>query len=497
MELGPVNRPYRQTDRRIARVWYRFIGLCLLGFAICSQGVAQVSRYNPAEKGWLADHQYLRAGVVPMTPPILYVERSQSKGLVPDYLRALADKLGLQLQIQHFPDQEALLLALREGVVDMIGAAVQTHLSPPDLHFTRPYLNLPAALFTTDRIADKELTALDGLEISVVTGSIWEEGIPHLLPSLNVMAFNDLGQALQAVIADRAQAYLGDAASVNHLLSTTENYAGLKEMMRLDMTVDVAVATLYTEPVLQSLLQKGLDRLSREDMHDIWYHWQDVESPVKQGGDVVTHISWGLFMLLWSLLLAWVVRRHSQKALAHHRSKTKRSIRRLRRRENLLKQKLMSLKHKTKRYRYRAKSLRQQVDFLSEVLPSCAWSWDPTDEICQWDDEMYLMAGQERGGFKPVPASILNLVHEQDRKHVAQLFDHDNRDEIRITYRLQLPAGGERRVLDYSHYVPGECEGSGKRVGICWDVDNYFRSGGDLLLISSKIDPSIAVDSTD
>ncbi|MES9969328.1 MAG: transporter substrate-binding domain-containing protein [Candidatus Thiodiazotropha sp.] len=478
-------------------MWYRFLGLCLLGFAICSQGVAQVSRYNPAEKGWLADHQNLRAGVVEMTPPILYLERSHSKGLVPDYLRALADKLGLQLQIRYYQDPDALLQALREGEVDMIGAAVQTHLSPPDLHFTRPYLNLPAAIFTTNRIADKELNALDGLEVSVVAGSIWEEGIPHLLPTLNVMAFNDLGQALQAVIADRAQAYLGDAASVKHLLSTTETYDGLKEMMRLDMTVDVAVATLYSEPVLQSLLQKGLDRLSREDMHDIWYHWQDVESPVKQGNNLAIYIVGGLFLMLWSLLLAWAVRLHSQKALAHHRSKTKRSIKRLRRRENLLKQKLMSLKNKTKRYRYRAKSLRQQVDFLGEVLPSSSWSWDPSDANCHWDDEMYLMAGQKRGQFTPAPASILDLIHEQDRKRVAQLFESDNTSEMRITYRLLLPAGGERRVLDYSHYVPAEDTGPGKRVGICWDVDNYFRSAGDLLLIAGKNDASKALDSSD
>ncbi|MEW8069946.1 MAG: transporter substrate-binding domain-containing protein [Candidatus Thiodiazotropha sp.] len=475
----------------------RFFGLCLLGLIVSTQGMAQVSRFSPAEKAWLAEHQSLRVGVVEMTPPILYFERSQSKGLVPDYMRALADRLGLQLQIRHFPDQGALIKALRGGEVDLVGALVHSDTAPPDLLYSRPYLNLPAALFATDRIADKGLTALDGLEVSVVAGSVWEEGIPHLLPSLNVMAFNNLGQALKAVIADRAQAYLGDTASVNHLLATSDGYDELKEMIRLDMTVDVAVATLFSEPVLQSLLQKGLDRLSTEDMHDIWYNWQGIEAPVKQGGNLITYIVWGLFLAIWSLFLAWAVRLHSQKALTHHRSKTRRSIRRLRRRENLLKQKLLSLKHKTKRYRHRAKTLRQQVDFISEVLPSCSWSWDPSDEVCQWDDEMFHMAGQEREAFTPDPASILNLVHEQDRENIARLFDGDNRDEIRISYRLLLAGGGERRVLDYSHFVAGDSEGSGKRVGICWDVDHFFRSGGDLLRISGPGDPSIAVETAE
>jgi ABC-type amino acid transport substrate-binding protein len=457
--------------------------------------MAQVSRFSPAEKGWLTEHQDLRVGVVEMTPPILYFERSQCKGLAADYLRALADKLGLQLLIRHFSDHAALLKALREGEVDVIGALVHTDSAPPDLHFSRPFLSLPAALFATDKFADKGLTALDGLEVSVVAGSIWEEWIPHVLPSLNVMAFNDLDQALNAVITDRAQAYLGDAASVNHLITGSAGYDGLKEMMRLDLSVDVAMATLFSNSVLHSLLQKGLDRLSKEDMTDIWYNWQGIEAPVKQGGNLVMNILWGLFLGLWSLILAWAVRLHSQKALTHHRMKTKRSIKRLRHRENLLKQKLIGLKHKTKRYRHRAKSLRQQVDFMSEVLPSCSWSWDPSEKACQWDDEMYLMAGQERGAFRPDPASILNLVHPQDKHLIAQLFDSNNRDEMRISYRLLLAGGGERRVLDYSHFVPGDTEDSGKRVGICWNVDDFFNSNLDLMAVSGTGDSSVVMES--
>jgi ABC-type amino acid transport substrate-binding protein len=459
--------------------------------------MAQAARFSPAEKGWLTEHQDLRVGVVEMTPPILYFEMSQHKGLVADYLRALTDKLGLQLQIRHFTDQAGLLKALRAGEVDVIGALVHTDTAPPDLHFSRPYLSLPAAFFATDRIADKEPTVLDGLVISVIAGSVWEEGIPHLLPSLNVMAFNDLDQALNAVISDRAQAYLGDAASVKHLLATSDGYEGLKEMMRLDLTVDVALVTLFSNSVLHNLLQKGLDRLGKKEMSDIWYNWQGVEAPVNQGGNLVSYIVWGLFLALWSVMLVWAVRLHSQRALTHHRVKTKRSIKRLRRRESLLKKKLIGLKHRTKRYRHRAKALRQQIDFMTEVLPSSSWSWDPTDTVCQWDDEMYHMAGQERGEFTPDPSSILNLVHEHDKHKIAQLFDGNNQDEIRISYRLLLADGRERRVLDYSHFVPGDTRDAGNRVGICWDVDDFFNSKGALLSVCGTGDSSVVLESGD
>lgn len=476
---------------------YRYFIICLLGLIFSTHGLAEVARFSPAEKAWLTEHQNLLVGVVEMTPPILYFEGSQSKGLVTDYLRLLADKLGLQLLIHQFPDEETLLDSLRAGEVDVIGALVLADTAPPDLNFSRPYLNLPAAIFTIGRTAEKGLKGLDGMEVSVVAGSAWEEGIPHLQPTLNVMAFNDLHQALNAVLTDKAQAYLGDTASVEHLRSETDDYDGLKEMMRLDVTVDVALATLYTQPVLQSLLQKGLDRLNEEDMKDIWYHWQGVEAPVRPGGNLVTYLLWGVLFLLWSAVLAWGVRQHSQKALSHHRSKTRRSIRRLRQRESLLKQKLLTLKNKTKRYRYRIKALHQQVGFMSEVLPFCSWSWDPSDDVCHWDDEMYLMAGQDSAQFTPCPGSILNRIHEQDREKVAKLFEGGNHDEVRMTYRFLLADGGEKRVLDYSHFVPDGSEGNGKRVGICWDVDGFFRSQGDLLRLSDAEASPEKVESAD
>ncbi|MEW7994321.1 MAG: hypothetical protein AB2825_07620, partial [Candidatus Thiodiazotropha endolucinida] len=63
--------------------------------------------------------------------------------------------------------------------------------------------------------------------------------------------------------------------------------------------------------------------------------------------------------------------------------------------------------------------------------------------------------------------------------------------------RLLLADGGERRVLDYSHFVPGDTEDSGKRVGICWDVDHFFSSGGDLLHVSGAGDSSIVVETVE
>ena len=451
----------------------RKLGLCLLGVLLASQVLAQVSRFSLAEKDWLDKHKTLTVGVVEMTAPILFYQGGQPMGLAADYLRALAGKLGLYLDIVKFSDQRSLMLALRDGDVDLVGAAVHTATSPGDLHFSRPYLNLPAALYATGKIAGRGLAGLEGLDVSVLAGSIWEEVLPHYMPGLRTKPAANLDQALKSVLDGGAQVYLGDAASVNHLLKSGQ-YSGLHERQRLDLTLDVALATHAADPILHSLLQKAIDRLSEDEIHEIWNNWPGVERPVPYQSGFIGYLLWGVLLVLWSLLLVWVVKKRSKQGLEHHRSKTRRSIKRLRHREELLKHKLMHIKHKTKRYRNRSKSLRRQIDFTNEVLPSASWSWNPATGECSWEDDMFDLTGLDKETFTPTPESILERVPEQDRALLEPLFRDDNREASRISYRLQLPDGGEKHLLQYSHYVSDEADNGGRRVGICWNIADYI-----------------------
>ncbi|MES9977853.1 MAG: transporter substrate-binding domain-containing protein, partial [Candidatus Thiodiazotropha sp. 6PLUC5] len=218
------------------------LGMGLLGLFLAGQVCAQVSRFNLAEKQWLDDHQNLKVGVVQMTAPVLYFEGGQAMGLAADYLRALSSKTGLNLDIVKYNNSERLEQGLREGEIDLIGAMVHSASSSTDLHFSRPYLNLPAALYGKGKITAQGLADIAGGEIAVLAGSIWEEVLPHYLPGLRAKSFPTLDAALQSVLDGRIQVYLGDAASVDHLLKVGQ-FNGLTASQRLDLTLDIALVT--------------------------------------------------------------------------------------------------------------------------------------------------------------------------------------------------------------------------------------------------------------
>jgi ABC-type amino acid transport substrate-binding protein len=448
--------------------------ISLLGLSLVSQAAAQVSRYSLAEKAWLDSHQNLKVGVVEISAPIIFFEADQAMGLAADYLRVLASKLGLNLDLVKYDSVDAMVEGLRSGEIDLIGAMVHSSTIAADLHFSRPYISLPTALYAKQKLSAKQLSGLQGQQVAVINGSIWDEQL-HYIPEIQIKSFTSVERALQSVLDGQLPVYVGDTSSVEYLFAKGR-FNELKATQQLDLTMDVALATHASDPALHSLLQKAMDRISLDERHEVWNNWPEVEHTLPYQSNFFAYLLWGLLFVIWSVILIWIVRKRSKQGLEHHRIKTRRSIKRLRYREELLKHKLMQLKQKTKRYRIRAKSLRRQVDFTNEVLPCASWTWDPANRECFWEDEMYALVGLEKESFEPTTESFLDLVHPQDRELVAQLFVENSPEPSKISFRFVLPDETEMMLLQYSHIVGADSSNDDKLVSICWRIDQYTSS---------------------
>ncbi|MEJ2456410.1 MAG: transporter substrate-binding domain-containing protein [Candidatus Thiodiazotropha sp.] len=446
--------------------------LCLLSPGLVS---SQPMRYSMAEKQWLNQHQTLHIGVVELVPPMLsYAGSSNPQGLVADYLRAVALHLGLQLEITRYPDAVELTKALRDGTVDVLGAWSPGEVTAEPVAFTRPYLTLPVALYSVEEIPASGLSGLRGEIVAVVEGSVWEQ-LNQIVPGLRVEAFSDLETALRAAADGRAFAYLGDAASADYLLKRTP--IGDLEQQQLDLSYDLALATRSGDAELLSLLQKGLDRIGPDELQEIWHRWPGVERPQQYSVELPALWLWLPLLLAWSALLVWGGNRYvAQKENTRH-AKLKRAIRHFQRREKRLKEKLLELKRKTLEYRTESRQHRERLRLMGEVMPSAAWVWEPAVASCQWDGQMFALFRQDPKRFEPTPEAILDLVHEEDRDRVAALFrKSDEENELRISYRLIMPDGEIRWLLDFSNYsIDQTGDGSEQRVGLCWDVTDYLE----------------------
>ena len=450
-----------------------FLLFCLMGPGLVS---SQTLRYNLAEKHWLDQHQTLRIGVVEQTPPILfYAGGNNPQGLVADYLRAVAMHLGLQLEITRYPDWLQLTAALRDGEVDALGGWPVGFDHTKSVLPSRPYLYLPVALYGVSEIPSAGLPGLRGKTLAVLKGSIWEQ-LAQIAPDMTVTPYSTLEQALQAAANGHVYAYLGDAASADYLLKR-QSIGDVEQQMQLDLTYDWALASRIGSPELVSLLQKGLDRIGPDELHEIWHRWPGVERPQPFSLGISSMLLWIPLVLVWSALLVWGVNRYFARKESMHHIKLKQAIRRLQRREKQLKEKLLSLKQKTLDYRGESQQHRERLRLMEDVLPSAAWVWEPSTTQCQWDEHMYTLFQVDSDQFEPTPDAILERVHEEDRAQVATLFHQpEGETESRLTYRVLLPDGAIRRLLDFSYYSIDQTGGGAQRIGLCWDITDYLCS---------------------
>ena len=450
--------------------------LCLL--AAWGLAGGQPVRFNMPERAWLDQHQSLRVGVVELTPPLLfYAGGNNPQGLVADYLRALVLHLGLQLEIVRYPNKQELLTALREGEVDVLGACPIGFERQDDLAFTRPYLSLPLALYGKSELPAAGLRGLTGRLLAVTDDSGLEQ-MGSFLPGLRVVAVPSQEQGLEKVARGEVVAYLGDAASVDYLLKR-QSYDDLEGRLQLELAYDLSLASLSDNTALLGLLQKGLDRFTIDELQEIWHRWPGVDRPQRYTAEVELGWLWILLFLAWSGALVWGVNRYVVRKEQRYNHKLKRSIRRLQRREKALKEKLLSINKTAREYQGKSRDQRQRLDLIDHVLPSAAWVWTPGSAHCQWDEHMYELFGQDPDKFDPSPDAILQQVHEDDRQGVETLFQKPGEArESRLSFRLLLPDGKVRWLLDFSEFTADTAGGEEHRIGLCWDITDFVLDDG-------------------
>jgi ABC-type amino acid transport substrate-binding protein len=452
---------------------------CLI-FLICLTSPVLASgqplRYNLEEKRWLDQHKEVRIGVVEQNLPLLsYAGGNNPQGLVADYLRALTPHLGLQLEVTRYPDLTQLANALLNGEVDVVGAWPIGWKRVGPVLLSRPYLSFPAALYGLSEVPSVGLPSLHDKTLAVLQGSVWE-GLAQIAPGLKTSSYPSLEQALQAAADGRVYAYLGDAASADYLLKR-RSFGDLELQKQLDLNLDLALATRVGDVALLGLLQKGLERIVPEEMEEIWRRWPGVERPPQYEVETPSMLLWLPLSLAWSALLVWGVHRYFAHKERLRRARLKMLIQRFQRRERRHKEKLQSLKRLAQEYQGETEQQRHRLTLIEEVLPSAAWVWEPSVSQCQWDERMYDLYQQDREEFEPTPEAILERVHEADRAQVAVLFrPPDGNDESRLSYRVALPDGSIRWLLDFSYYSVDQATGTEQRVGLCWDITDYVTA---------------------
>jgi polar amino acid transport system substrate-binding protein len=154
----------------------------------------------------------LVAGVKDSLPPFGYVDEAtrQIVGYDVDFARAIADKLGVKLQLKPV-SSASRIPQLMEGHIDIIAATTsKTPQRMQQIDFSHAYFfTVQKFLVKTGTV--KSLADLEGKKIGTAKGSDSEQNVAQALPSATILSFDDYPQAFLALQQGKVFAVTTDA----------------------------------------------------------------------------------------------------------------------------------------------------------------------------------------------------------------------------------------------------------------------------------------------
>jgi len=270
--------------KKIENIQKRFFSVLI--FALLSAVFADIALGNagdakelltPEERLWLTNNQsrIVLAVETGYAPFVFLDAQGQPTGLAHDYIHLIETKIGAAFKQKQFSSLNDIFEKLRAGEVHIVNAVTQTPARLQILTFTDPFISVPnVILVRKDRNGSMSELNLSGLKIALVKSYAVTENLasknlgfmPDLVP-------DDL-TALLNVSFGRSDAAIIDLATASYLISK-KGITNLRVAGETELSVRLAIGTPINEPLLNSILKKGLAAITdaeREGIHNRWFN---------------------------------------------------------------------------------------------------------------------------------------------------------------------------------------------------------------------------------
>jgi len=199
----------------------RFAGAVIMGLMLAVSSAAHADRLDDIKKAGV-----LRVATFDSNPPFGFVDpkNNQIVGLDVDYARAVADKLGVKLEIQ--PTNPANRIAfLKSGKVDLVFANFTiTDERKKEVDFSTPYF-ASGTQFIAKKGVLKSPDQINSLRIGADKGTTNEQQVRAKFPNATIVAYDDTPFAFAALRTGNVQAITQDGPKLVALLARVPDKA--------------------------------------------------------------------------------------------------------------------------------------------------------------------------------------------------------------------------------------------------------------------------------
>jgi PAS domain S-box-containing protein len=250
-----------------------------LGIGVTTEDFGAWLQFSDEELEWIKKNPVIKVAPDPDTPPIEWFdENSEYKGITAEFMNLLSKKLNVEFEIVRCKTWNEVLINAKNRDVDLIPAAAQTPERKEYMLFSDPYLIFPGVIITNNENKDLTTTKkLIGKKVGVVSGYIWHELLSRDYPDIEIIPVDHISVGLRKVSTGEIDAFVGILPIALHYIEK-DGIHNLIVAGETEYDTEISILTRSDWPLLNSIMQKGLNSISDQEKQDIKNRWITLKS---------------------------------------------------------------------------------------------------------------------------------------------------------------------------------------------------------------------------
>lgn len=240
------------------------------------------------DRAFLKDHGPIVYAADNNAPPLRFYDRNseQYRGIVIDYLQALAIELETEIIFEPMVWEEALA-ALRRNESDICDMYPSKERSEVFLFSDPVYYQRGIILVDKNNSSIKKVKDLSGMRVAVQSGDYAHEYLKNNVDGVEFVFGKDYESNLAKLVSGQVDAIVGDEPVISYFLNfynLTEDYSVVDEAL-YELP---SVFSLHKDnKQLQEIINKGIFKLNRTDiMLKIQQKWFGISTPIGSDQDI-------------------------------------------------------------------------------------------------------------------------------------------------------------------------------------------------------------------
>ena len=240
------------------------------------------------EKEWIKTHTP-NIGVEQFAPVVFSNNGSDIDGIVGDYLKIITEKTGLKFNVTT-GDWNILLSDFKNKKIDLLPDAYYSGERTTYGLFSKSYFKVKDYIYLKEENRDiKSLKDLKNKTLAIEKGYATIEKIQAKYPDIKLVLTNNLDESINKVLTGEVDALYQGQVVVERKISD-ELIVGLKGIPSSSFTSPTLhFFSKLEEPLLQSILQKGLDSITftkKKEIQEKWLNSKDKTLNIQNFKDI-------------------------------------------------------------------------------------------------------------------------------------------------------------------------------------------------------------------